>query len=48
MVSRLLTSASQYEIERTCERIKIGLSDTIKQWYILHIAQLDYNNWLYN
>ena len=32
MVSRILTSVSQNEIERTSERTKIGLAGAIKEW----------------
>ena len=42
MISRLLMSVSQNEIERTSERTKIGLAGTIKQGHIPHIAPLGY------
>lgn len=42
MISRLLMSVSQNEIERTSERTKIGLAGAIKQWHIPHIAPLGY------
>ena len=44
MVSRLLVSVSQNEIERTSERTKIGLAGTIKQGHIPHIAPLGYKH----
>ena len=44
MVSRLLVSVSQNEIERTSERTKIGLSGAIKQGHIPHIAPLGYKH----
>ena len=42
MISRLLMSVSQNEIERTSERTKIGLAGAIKQGHIPHIAPLGY------
>ena len=36
MISRILTSVSQQEIERTSERTKIGLAGAIKVCHILH------------
>ena len=44
MVSRLLMSVSQNEIERTSERTKIGLAGAIKQGHIPHIAPLGYKH----
>ena len=44
MISRLLMSVSQNEIERTSERTKIGLSGAIKQGHIPHIAPLGYKH----
>ena len=44
MVSRLLVSVSQNEIERTSERTKIGLAGAIKQGHIPHIAPLGYKH----
>lgn len=44
MISRLLLSASQNEIERTSERTKIGLAGAIKQGHISHIAPLGYKH----
>ena len=42
MISRLLMSVSQNEIERTSERTKIGLAGAIKNGHIPHIAPLGY------
>ena len=42
MISRLLMSVSQNEIERTSERTKIGLAGAIKSGHIPHIAPLGY------
>ena len=42
MISRLLMSVSQNEIERTSERTKIGLSGAIKQGHIPHKEPLGY------
>ena len=42
MISRLLMSVSQNEIERTSKRTKIGLAGAIKQGHIPHIAPLGY------
>ena len=44
MISRLLMSVSQNEIERTSERTKIGLAGAIKQGHIPHIAPLGYKH----
>ena len=44
MVTRLLVSVSQNEIERTSERTKIGLAGAIKQGHIPHIAPLGYKH----
>ena len=44
MISRLLMSVSQNEIERTSERTKIGLAGAIKSGHILHIAPLGYKH----
>ena len=44
MISRLLVSVSQNEIERTSERTKIGLAGAIKQGHIPHIAPLGYKH----
>ncbi len=38
MISRILTSVSQQEIERTSERTKIGLAGAIKVGHIPHQA----------
>ncbi len=40
MISRILTSVSQNEIERTSERTKIGLAGAIKEGHIPHKAPL--------
>ena len=42
MISRLLMSVSQNEIERTSERTKIGMAGAIKQGHIPNRAQLGY------
>ena len=42
MISRLLMSVSQNEVERTSERTKIGLAGAIKNGHIPHIAPLGY------
>ena len=42
MISRLLMSVSQNEIERTSERTKIGMAGAIKQGHIPHKAPLGY------
>ncbi len=42
MISRILTSVSQQEIERTSERTKIGLSGAIKVGHIPHKTPLGY------
>ena len=42
MVSRILTSVSQNEIERTSERTKIGLAGAIKEGHIPHKAPFGY------
>lgn len=44
MVSRLLMSVSQNEIERTSERTKIGLAGAIKQGHIPNKAPLGYKH----
>ena len=44
MISRLLMSVSQNEIERTSERTKVGLSGAIKCGHIPHIAPLGYKH----
>ena len=44
MISRLLMSVSQNEIERTSERTKIGLAGAIKCGHIPHIAPLGYKH----
>ena len=48
MISRLLMSVSQKEIERTSERTsertKIGMAGAIKQGHIPHVAPLGYNH----
>ena len=44
MVTRLLVSVSQNEIERTSERTKIGLAGAIKQGHIPHVAPLGYKH----
>ena len=42
MISRIITSVSQNEIERTSERTKIGLAGTIKEGHIPHKAPFGY------
>ena len=42
MISRILTSVSQQEIERISERTKIGLAGAIKVCHIPHQAPLGY------
>ena len=44
MISRLLMSVSQNEIERTSERTKIGLAGAIKKGDIPHVAPLGYKH----
>lgn len=44
MISRILTSVSQQEIERTSERTKIGLAGVIKVGHIPHQAPLGYKH----
>ena len=44
MISRLLMSVSQNEIERTSERAKVGLAGAIKCGHIPHIAPLGYKH----
>lgn len=44
MISRILTSVSQQEIERTSERTKIGLAGAIKVGHIPHMAPLGYKH----
>ncbi len=44
MISRILTSVSQQEIERTSERTKIGLAGAIKAGHIPHHAPLGYKH----
>ena len=44
MISRLLMSVSQNEIERTSERTKVGLAGAIKQGHIPHKAPLGYKH----
>ena len=44
MVSRILMSVSQQEIERTSERTKVGLAGAIKQGHIPHQALLGYKH----
>ena len=44
MISRILTSVSQQEIERTSERTKIGLAGAIKVGHIPHQAPLVYKH----
>ncbi len=44
MISRILTSVSQQEIERTSERTKIGLTGAIKVGHIPHQAPLGYKH----
>ena len=42
MISRIFTSVSQQEIERTSERTKVGLAGAIKAGHIPHKAPLGY------
>ena len=44
MISRLLMSVSQNEIERTSERTKVGMAGAIKEGHIPHIAPLGYKH----
>ena len=44
MISRLLMSVSQNEIERTSERTKIGMAGAIKQGHIPNVAPLGYKH----
>ena len=44
MVSRILMSVSQQEIERTSERTKVGLAGAIKQGHIPHQTPLGYKH----
>ena len=44
MISRLLMSVSQNEIERTSERTKIGMAGAIKCAHIPHVAPLGYKH----
>ena len=44
MISRILTSVSRQEIERTSERTKIGLAGAIKVGHIPHQAPLGYKH----
>ena len=44
MISRILTSVSQQEIERTSERTKVGLSGAIKEGHIPHKAPFGYKH----
>lgn len=44
MISRILTSVSQQEIEKTSERTKIGLAGAIKVGHIPHQAPLGYKH----
>ncbi len=44
MISRLLMSVSQNEIERTSERTKIGMAGAIKNGHIPHVAPLGYKH----
>ena len=44
MISRILTSVSQQEIERTSERTKVGLAGAIKVGHIPHKAPFGYKN----
>ena len=48
MISRLLMSVSQNEIERTSERTKVGLAGAIKCGHIPHIAPLGYKHKIKN
>lgn len=44
MISRIMMSVSQNEIERTSERTKVGLAGAIKQGHIPHHAPLGYKH----
>ena len=44
MISRILTSVSQNEIERTSERTKFGMAGAIKQGHIPHKAPFGYKH----
>ena len=44
MISRIMMSVSQNEIERTQERTKVGLAGAIKQGHIPHKALLGYKH----
>lgn len=44
MISRLLMSVSQNEIERTSERTKVGLAGAIKSGHIPNVAPLGYKH----
>ena len=44
MISRIMMSVSQNEIERTSERTKVGLAGAIKQGHIPHKAPLGYKH----
>lgn len=44
MITRIMMSVSQNEIERTSERTKVGLAGAIKQGHIPHIAPLGYKH----
>ena len=44
MVTRLLMSVTQNEIERTSERTKVGLAGAIKSGHIPHVAPLGYKH----
>lgn len=44
MISRILTSVSQQEIERTSERTKVDLVDAIKEGHIPARAPLGYKH----
>ena len=44
MISRILTSVSQQEIERTSERTKVGMACAIKAGHIPHQAPLGYKH----
>ena len=44
MISRILTSVSQQEIERTSERTKVGMAGAIKVGHIPHQAPLGYKH----
>lgn len=44
MISRILTSVSQNEIERTSERTKFGMAGAIKQGHIPHKTPFGYKH----